>query len=471
MTGIANVSNGKAFNWYGDGKTEFSVGTKLDVSYGVKTEVSVGAKSEFSITGKTGVTVGSKFEASLALEMSFSKKKSIATAKDGGFHVMDAYVGTVGHNATQIAAVKTLREAVSILLAVQATAMAVVAGAVILRKINDPNTKEEMLIPTTGVNLGYLISIITLAATITPALAVFVDKLVTTTKKNDPSCILSMDTVGTMFMGTRATAPPNSSAGLLLDNTKAQLSAAPSNLVFNRSGKGNTALGFTKTAGTPPVGGARLEVCNNGVTQVFGTSLTAELADTTSPTNFNVKAQNHDLAVTTQGSLTAAGPALSLNSKGALLKHDEKNNLVVNANGVSALAGGPTGASFNLNAQSASLGSAGNNLMINASGLVLGFGQTTLRLDATGLSIGNNLTILNPGPPAVTYQGLQKALQDVTLLNAAVKSNDALLTLSLKKQIALDKATTTLNDTLVKTRERIEEVAESIPKRPAGTSA
>ncbi len=458
MTGIATVSEGEALNWYGGGKTELTTSSNLAVTYGAKTEVVVGFKNDFSLATQTGISVGSKFEASLALEMSVKKNAEVKSAADGEFYCTDTYVGTVGASATQLAAIKTLRTATFILLGSQTAAMLLATINATTAKVMSPESKEEIKVPGTEFNLGYMTSIFTIAATIAPALMVVYAKLKGLGENNNPNGVFSMDAVGNVFLGTRDTVAPNATSGVLVDTTKVQLSSSATDLGYHRPGD-STFLGFNQAAGTPAAGGSRLEVRNDGTTAIFGKTLSAELINTLGVSLAEIKAQEHKLTVTQAGSTAVAGPALNLSATGAQMKYSATNSVAVNASGVSALAGGPTGSSLHLTATDASMGAAGNNLTINGTGVILTYGQSKVQISAAGISFGNALTVMNPTAPAISFAGLQQALQDVTALNAAAQVTATQATLNAQRFNAIDTTTRTLNDTLVRTRKRMKTIA------------
>lgn len=465
MTGIATVSEGEALHWYGGGKTELTTSSNLGVTYGAKTEVVVGFKNEFTLAGQTGISVGSKFEASLALEMSIKKNAAVESAEDGEFYFMDSYVGTVGASAAQLAAVKTLRTATFILLATQTTAMVLATANATSAKVMAPTSKEEIKVPGTDFNLGYMTSIFTIAATIAPALMVVYGKLKGLGENNNPNGVFSMDTVGNIFLGARATVGTNATSGVTVDTTKVQLSSSDTDLVYRRPG-GASVLGFTRDAGTATTGGSRLEVRNDGTTAIFGKTLSAQLINTTGASLAEIKAQKHNLAVTASGSTAAAGPALTLDATGGLLKFSNDNSVAVNSAGVRATAGAVAGSSLTLNADSASMGAGGNNLTINSTGVILTFGQSKVQISAAGISFGNAMTVMNPTAPGLSFAGLQQAVQDIAALNLAAQTTATQAVLNAQKFNAIDATTQRLNDTLVSTRKRLKTVAARAFSKP-----
>lgn len=458
MTGIATVSEGEALNWYGSGKTELTTNSNLEVTYGVKTEVVIGFKNDFSLAAHTDISVGVKFDASLAAEMTVRKNAAVETSEDGEFYFMDSYVGTVGASAAQLAAAKTLREATTILLRAQTAAMLLATINATAVKIMSPESKEEIRDPIFNVKLGYLTSIFSIAATVAPALMVIYGKLKGLGENNNPAGVLSMDATGCVFLGTRSMAPPNATSGLLLNATKAQLSAANTDLGYNRPADGASVLGFNKAAGSGATGGSRLEVCGDGSTYIYGALLQADLTSPTGTSKHIVNAQEHHLNVT-QG---AAAPALDLDATGVNLKFDDKSSLSVESNSVSALAGGPAGSAMHLTASDASLGVAGNYLKLGRANLQLVFGETKISIDPTGISVGSDLSVLSPGAPGVSFSGLQQAVSDVALLNAAAAKSKVEALANQKKFEALDTTLTEVSTRLVSTRNRLKKIAARV---------
>lgn len=525
MSGIATVSEGEALHWYGEGKTELTTASNLEVTYGVKSEVTVGFKTDVTIAGQTEIFIGSKFDASLALELSLKKNGEVGSGEEGEFYYTDNYVGTVGASATQLAAAKTLRTAAFILIAAQGLAMAAATvGATVVKaratgsgsksesesgsdkdskpdaesnteknvatgndkdsdhdkkegedhdsksesghKSESGSEEEEIKVPLLNINLGYLTSILTIASSLGPALLLIYSKVKKLGQNNNPAGVLSMDAIGGVFLGTRAMAPTNASSGLMLNSVKAQLSAGQSDLEYERPAEGPSILGFKKNAGDSGVTGSRLEVCNDGTTRVYGQAFQADLLGTgTSKVILN--AQEHHLSVSKPNSKRAAGPGLHLTSTATQMNFDNNNSLSVKSNTVTALAGGATGSAMRLTSSEASLGAAGNNLTVNSSGVILTYGQSKVMINATGISLGDAVTIMNPGAPGVSFSGLQNAVADVTTLKATVEATTALAEATDAKYDALNTLVNTTNRTLVSTRNRLKTVAAAAfsPKR------
>lgn len=473
MTGIATVSEGEALNWYGGGKTELTTSSNLAVTYGAKTEVVVGFKNDFSLATQTGISVGSKFEASLALEMSVKKNAEVKSAKDGEFYCTDTYVGTVGASAAQLAAIKTLRTATFILLGSQTAAMLLATVNATTSKVMSPESKEEIKVPGTEFNLGYMTSIFTIAATIAPALMVVYAKLKGLGENNNPNGVFSMDTVGTIFLGTRDTVSPNATSGVLVDTNKVQLSSSPNDLGYNRQ-EGPSVLGFQQDAGGTQTGGSRLEVRKDGTTAIFGKSFTANLVDPLGSPEVNFNAPSHRHIVTYSVDLDPLGPEFILDADGGRLQYgrtkgppDSPNNSVaVTKDGVSALvstkAGLPgSGSALRLTQNDASMGAAGNNLTINNTGVTLTYGQSKVQISAAGISVGDALTVMNPTAPGVSFTGLQKALLDIKKLQLAALLQAQKSNLKDKKFKALDAADRVLKASLVRTRNLKKTIEES----------
>jgi hypothetical protein len=126
---------------------------------------------------------------------------------------------------------------------------------------------------------------------------------------------------------------------------------------------------------------------------------------------------------------------------------------------VTAVSGGPTGSVMRLTATEACLGAAGNNLTVNATGVTLSYGESKVLISAMGISFGDDLTVLNPGAPGVSFAGLEAAVADVATLKADAEAKQTAITVLNDKYQALDAAVTRVSDTLIATRNRLKTVA------------
>jgi hypothetical protein len=129
---------------------------------------------------------------------------------------------------------------------------------------------------------------------------------------------------------------------------------------------------------------------------------------------------------------------------------------------ISALAGGPTGSVMRLTSSESSMGTAGNNITINDTGVVLSFGESKVRIDATGFSLGDAVTVLNPGPPGLTFSGITDAVTDVATLTTEMTARKLTETALEDKYQVLKEATDTLNSVLMTTRNKVDEITEQL---------
>lgn len=523
MSGIATVSEGEALHWYGEGKTELTTASNLEVTYGVKSEVTVGFKSDVTIAGQTGIFIGSKFEASLALELSLKKNAEIGSAEEGEFYYTDAYVGTVGASATQLAAAKTLRTAAFILIAAQGAAMAAATiGATVVKaratgsgskpesdsssdkdsdkasdddsdkdsgsepkvKSGDEKTSddesndnsesddknnsssesasgaEEEEIKVPGLNIN--LGYLTSILTIASTLG--------------PALLLIYGKVKKLGENNNPAGVLSMDAigGVFLGTRAMAPPNASSGLLLNSvkaqlsAGQGD--LDYERPPEGSSIIGFQKQAGSNGVTgsrlEVCNDGSTRIYGETlradllsTGTSKVIINAQEHHLSVAKPNSARAAGPGLHLTSTASQMNFDKDNSLSVKSGTVTALAGGAAGSAMRLTASDASLGAAGNNLTVSSAGVMLTYGQSKVLINATGISIGDAITVLSPGAPGVTFSGLQNAVADVATLQVAVQATTALAQATDAKYDALNTVVNTTNRTLVSTRNRLKTVA------------
>ena len=447
MTGIAHVSEGQSLSWFGSGKTELITASDLEVIYGVRTEVTVGVKNDIALALQSETFVGSKFEAKLSAEFELTKTATVESAKEGEFYYMDSYIGTVGASAEQVAYAKTLRTATFTLLTVQTLAMLAAVAYATQQKITSPSEDEELEVPGLDIALGQLTSIASIAATLAPLLLLKYGKWRKLGENDSPAGVLTMDAIGGVFLGTRKMTAPSPTSGVFISENSVQLSSSNTDLGYDKPNGGTSILGFSRSAGSAGVGGSRLEVSNDGMTRIYGSGIRADLLTDGGVSSHTVNAQAHSLNVTTSNSTMAAGP---------------ENSFSVGDRTISALAGGPTGSVMRLTSSESSMGTAGNNITINDTGVVLSFGESKVRIDATGFSLGDAVTVLNPGPPGLTFSGITDAVTDVATLTTEMTARKLTETALEDKYQVLKEATDTLNSVLMTTRNKVDEITEQL---------
>ncbi|HCN71144.1 MAG TPA: hypothetical protein DIS96_05280 [Pusillimonas sp.] len=462
MTGIAHVSEGQSLSWFGSGKTELITASDLEVIYGVRTEVTVGVKNDIALALQSETFVGSKFEAKLSAEFELTKTATVESAKEGEFYYMDSYIGTVGASAEQVAYAKTLRTATFTLLTVQTLAMLAAVAYATQQKITSPSEDEELEVPGLDIALGQLTSIASIAATLAPLLLLKYGKWRKLGENDSPAGVLTMDAIGGVFLGTRKMTAPSPTSGVFISENSVQLSSSNTDLGYDKPNGGTSILGFSRSAGSAGVGGSRLEVSNDGMTRIYGSGIRADLLTDGGVSSHTVNAQAHSLNVTTSNSTMAAGPALNLTDTGVQAKYNDENSFSVGDRTISALAGGPTGSVMRLTSSESSMGTAGNNITINDTGVVLSFGESKVRIDATGFSLGDAVTVLNPGPPGLTFSGITDAVTDVATLTTEMTARKLTETALEDKYQVLKEATDTLNSVLMTTRNRVDEITEQL---------
>jgi hypothetical protein len=153
---------------------------------------------------------------------------------------------------------------------------------------------------------------------------------------------------------------------------------------------------------------------------------------------------------------------LNLTDTGVQAKFNDENSLSVGDSTISALAGGPAGSVMRLTADESCIGTGGNNITISAAGVILSFGDSKVRIDATGFALGDAVTVLNPGPPGLTFGGIQGAVSDVAALKAQMAARQ-LTDNALNDKFKVVKNTTSrLNRILMTTRNRVDAITEQL---------
>lgn len=452
--GIAMISAGEGRSWFFGGKTEVALKRDFSLSASVKTEVSLGIKTDLTVAIANSISLSSKIEAVRGLKLSYGKTDSFETKEKGSFKAMDAYNGSVGHDAVSLAKVKTLRTALSVLLGAQATATMTVAALAIAEKVNSP--KDDIFnFPDSGVNMNAVINLITGISTLGSALYLFFRKIMEAEIKNDPACVFSMDKTGTCFLGIKKGTVSSVASGLTIDQSKIVLNGPTKSADYIKPPLGGIVLGmagrYSKLGAAAPARDNELKITETGV-KAQGKNLSVAVD--------NMVKISGDTFVALQVGEKIPESSIMCNKSGLLLQGGvnpvEKSSMAIKPGSLSALVGGPTGASLNMTSKEASLGAAGNNITLSASGATFQFGATSVKLDAMGFSIGSNLSVLNPGPPALTFAGLQAALQNVTKLNTETGLKTKELQVSQQKQDTLEMTQDKLNHSLVTARNQVD---------------
>lgn len=467
MTGIAHATDGKALNLFGDGKVEVASKNVIEITYGSNTELTVGLSSDYKIGLSTEVTVGTSMEATLAVAYKKAKEGELEVAPSGEFIYEDLYVGTVGADATHATAAKVLKYAMDCLLAVQTAAMVACATAATVYRVKDSETIVGNEVPEDfGQPIEMAMRIVNATAMVTPMVLLAFKKWQKIGHNSSPAGVLALDALNGVFLGRRQPVGLASS-GVLMNDVCVQISAADSDLGYNHPNATTSIIGFQNAAGDPATGGSRLEVGADGGTGVYGKSFKLDLVSSLQvpPASFTANAQSHSLVVTTAGSLTPAGPALNLTDQGSELKYDTSNVVAVRNGTVTATAGNAGQTSvMRLTASEASIGAGGVNLTVSASGLILSFSpQQQLRIDATGFALGDAVTVLQPGPPALTFASIEQAKLDIASLEAATSVLNTQATVANEKFKTAFRILQNLNGRLIDTRARLENIADGIP--------
>lgn len=466
MSGILTSSEGKAQHWYGDGKTEILANTNLEITYGVKTEVTLGLKSDFTLASQTEVTVGSKIDAFLGIEFGFKKAIELNSAAEGEFFFMDSYSGSVGADPEKKAAWLLLRKITLGILVLQTGLMTAATIGAIATKAYDSEKFEEEHGPSLGIKLGYVAAIANLVAALGPILIILYAKFKGLGHNTQPAAVLTMDTDGGAFLGTRKLAPLNT-GGILVNGNGVQISSANSDLQYKTPPNTTSILGFQTDAGSALTGGSRLEVSSDGVTRIYGKGLQADLLTTAGLATHTVNAEVHLLNVTAPGTTTAAGIGLTLSDAGAFLQADPDSSVAVKADSVDAVI---DVSAMRLTDDSSYIGTGGNSLSINAGEVSLNYGEeVSIKLTSIGVNIAGAIEILAPGAPGITSAALTSAIADVGTLKAALETAKADIATREAAHDALKTSVNELNEALVAARAEISALSEKVnqPAAPA----
>jgi hypothetical protein len=85
-----------------------------------------------------------------------------------------------------------------------------------------------------------------------------------------------------------------------------------------------------------------------------------------------------------------------------------------------------------------------------------------VRIDATGFALGDAVTVLNPGPPGLTFSGIQKAVTDVGALKTQMEARKLTDTALDDKFKVVKNTTSRLNRILMTTRNRVDAITEQL---------
>ena len=419
MEGIVNVSDGRAFNWYADGKFTMSLKNNLDLSVGSFNEVSVGLKSDFWLGHHSSMSLGTSVDVSKGPSFSLSESSSGSKERDDD-HYMVSYAKTIGADPIQIKAMSRLRAAAWILMTAQTGLMISSATAAAIRSKFDEK-KADLGYPAIGVTVTILPQIANIGIALTAAIMACKQKWGNLKDMGEPAGVLSMDKDGGVFLGTRkAAADATYSSGVLINETGVQISAAKADLAYAKPGDSSSILGFSAAADSHD--GARMEISHDGGTRIYGTGMHTALKKPGGTAVHTTLAQEHYLKVTGAGNLTPTESSIGLTDTGALIQRDNDTAFSVQDGSINAVIGGAQGSVMRLTKNESSIGTDSNRLTIDNQGIHLSVGNSHFKLDPTGASIGGILTIMmGPYAPA-QFGGLQEAIADVQALRTAMNT-------------------------------------------------
>ncbi len=457
-SGIVNISDGKSFSWFAEGKTEMSVKNNLEIVYGTATSVAIGMKNEFFLGHASEVTIGSKIGVSLGPEFTLTESSQLDSKETDSSHYMTAFTSTVGASPTQILAMKKLRYLAFVLVGAQTALMIASAIMATVRLKQDPESKE-LYSPGVGITMTVLPQIAAVGTGLIVALLAFKKKWGSLKDMGSPAAALSLDVDGGVFLGSRKTLPTAShTAGVLINETGVQISTAKTDLTYSQPTGSESIIGFSLDADNH--GGTRVEFGNDGGTRLFGETMTVALKGSNKAVNLAL-AEEHLLKVTSSNSLTPTLAGVGISKDGILLQRDATTAISAQDGSVNAIVGGAAGSALRLTSSGASLSNGQNFVSVDAQGVYLRFGGATMKVNSTSLDLSGNLTVLVGSPPG-PFTGLADAIRDIGTLNTALQATYTARKFSDTAFDVARNATNTANETLITARDASRGVLESL---------
>jgi hypothetical protein len=418
--GIAQVSKGEAWEWYGGGKTSVSADRDLAVSYGVKTSVHVGIDSSLSIALSTEIAIAGKLSASFGDDLKYSKGNSWDLSSSGDFNYQDSYAGTVGADAASRLTMGRVRTAMNVLVVVQAAlAVSMATYATVIQSTKSEEVNEVYFSEKNSFPLSAVASIFTIVSALAGVIMVFMGRTKSFSENSKPTAALTMDAASGLFLGSRVENGVNIvSAGVKLDDNGIDLGTAGKDLTYQKGGKSQSIVGFTGSAGSQADGGSRLTLGKDGTISVAAQTLAVALLKPAggADTAVQLGAQSHQIQVT-DGDGNPQPARLSIDSTTSLLEHDGNSALTLKSDSAQLLGGSGAGSSLvSLSSSKGSLATGGTNVETSAQSLKLTFGSNTLKIDASGFSMNADFKVTSPGAPVLSSPDIQKAIANLTQL-------------------------------------------------------
>ena len=459
--GLADVTDGEKWEWYGSGKTSFSGGRSLSMSYGISSSIEASIASKVSLGISTSVSAQASVQSSLGAGMSYSKDYTLSTSRAGGFSYQNSYASTVGADAASKTRLTALTTALHILLGAQtATLIGLMAHVAVVQATAEGPVEEVYSHP--GFPMSSAASIMTAIAAVAAAIMAFMAKIQTFTETNNPAAALTMDADQGAFLGINR---QQKIAGITLSETAIDLGIANSSLVpgtpgvsYQKAANSSTIIGLKGKPGAQGTGGVRmlLKASGDAITTGEG-KLILELSKAT-----HIRSQLINLQVT-NGTGNNAGGSVNLRSDSASIAINPTSSLLLKPDDITLMGGSKAKQSLvKLSSSSGSIATGGNSVTTSTSAVTLQFGQTNVKLDATGFAVGSDLTVLAPGAPGLTSATLQQAVTTVNALDLKQTQDDLQLKASL--QLAMENlvASNLLKTDVIALRQRVEKLTQDL---------
>lgn len=455
--GIAEVTEGEKWNWYGSGKVEMSCSRSVEIAYGVKTSIEAAVSNTMKLGLETTVFVGGEVSASFAQKLEYSKGTSTEVAREGEFDFQDSYAGTVGADAVTSARMTALKVAIGVMVGLQAaTALSLIITMAAVQSDNEEAVTEVYTSSTGGFPLSGIASIVTLITGLTAAVGLFMARFCSLSKSADPTVAFTMDNDRGAFLGVKTAT--SQTGGITIAGNLLDLSVSSGNLGYNKPAGASTIVGFTNQAGTTGTNGVRFSMTGDGYTDVRSRTFTVQTVKTGGTgSDPSVSLESKTLALqVTDDTGNLEGAKLSLNVDNVLLQRDANNALAL-SNSSAGLIGGSAAmqSSVKLTASEATLAGGGSTVVASNTKVELTFGATKFTLDPSGAKINSDLQILSPGAPGGIASAISSMRSDITTINTTYATTRTVRTNYFKLQGQQQKAVAALEKKLIEMRSKV----------------
>lgn len=460
--GLADVTDGEKWEWYGSGKTSFSGGRSLSMSYGVSSSIEASIASKVSLGISTSVSAQASVQSSLGAGMSYSKDYTLSTSRAGSSSYQNSYASTVGADTASKTRLTALTTALHILLGAQtATLIGLMAHVAVVQATAEGPVEEVYSHP--GFPMSSAASIMTAIAAVAAAIMAFMAKIQTFTETNNPAAALTMDADQGAFLGINR---QQKIAGITLSETAIDLGIANGKIPgapgpgvsYKKAGDSTTIVGLDGNPGEKTNGGARMQLTATGDVMVTGQGL----LNMSTENGAHIQSSLIDIKAM-DGTSGMVGGLIDLRLNSASMAIETTNTLTLKPDDVTLMGGSQAKQSLvKLSSSSGSLATGGNSVNTSTSAVTLQFGQTKVKLDATGFAVGSDLTVLAPGAPGLTSATLQRALADVNTLKAQQTKDNAQLKASMKLSAVNLLSSAALHSKMIQLRQRVEKLTQDL---------